>query len=69
MKYLGALAQRAVIGHSPHGECGLKYLHQLDGRRMSARHSPHGECGLKLRGVFGKMRLPSHSPHGECGLK
>ena len=33
-------------GHSPHGECGLKYEDfDLPARRVG--HSPHGECGLK----------------------
>ena len=33
-------------GHSPHGECGLKFTQQeID--YISAGHSPHGECGLK----------------------
>ena len=34
-------------GHSPHGECGLKYLHRKQILRLLS-HSPHGECGLKL---------------------
>ena len=32
--------------HSPHGECGLKYVLR-PGIARELRHSPHGECGLK----------------------
>ena len=32
--------------HSPHGECGLKFAHDVVDYRF-LRHSPHGECGLK----------------------
>ena len=58
-----------VSGHSPHGECGLKYVHRgLELGRDG--HSPHGECGLKSVHPFAVEPLRGrHSPHGECGLK
>ena len=33
-------------GHSPRGECGLKYMY-FHGRNQLNSHSPRGECGLK----------------------
>ena len=43
----GSTSSSRGRGHSPHGECGLKFARQAD-RRRGLRHSPHGECGLKL---------------------
>ena len=58
-----------VLCHSPHGECGLKYI-TFDPFCRGARHSPHGECGLKsLYYRYINTDRDSHSPHGECGLK
>ena len=34
-------------GHSPQGECGLKFT-VSDGWRGNPGHSPQGECGLKF---------------------
>ena len=46
MKYECVYNRCREIGHSPHGECGLKC--DLQGYRgRGFRHSPHGECGLK----------------------
>ena len=43
------LMMQRILGRSPHGERGLKYLPFA---RMQAhcRRSPHGERGLKLEG-------------------
>ena len=46
MKSACFVEREHVNGHSPHGECGLKFLSGcLHHERY--RHSPHGECGLK----------------------
>ena len=58
------------LGHSPHGECGLKFTHSLSCQIHSWGHSPHGECGLKSVPLARPNSAPlCHSPHGECGLK
>ena len=46
MKYFTPVAAVELLGHSPHGECGLKF-HRYAGMATRRRHSPHGECGLK----------------------
>ena len=38
----------AQYGHSPHGECGLKFDGKRDVNAHHRGHSPHGECGLKF---------------------
>ena len=42
------ISYRDLLGHSPQGECGLKFKKQAGGGRETARHSPQGECGLKF---------------------
>ena len=62
------LLDATPVCHSPHGECGLKFVLSKS-MYFCTCHSPHGECGLKFE------RRPrigvhlGHSPHGECGLK
>ena len=61
--------RRPSGSHSPHGECGLKFLFLSFGLGRVLGHSPHGECGLKLSRPDLLCRQGGHSPHGECGLK
>ena len=46
MKYTMHIILAAYIGHSPHGECGLKSFGAIT-IYATMCHSPHGECGLK----------------------
>ena len=56
-------------GHSPHGECGLKYV--------SKGYVTENVQSLPAWGVWIEIRTSGiayrpayrHSPHGECGLK
>ena len=47
------------VGHSPHGECGLKTQNAHSQCVQAPRHSPHGECGLK--------RQPPHTTSRNVG--
>ena len=60
---------RYMRGHSPHGECGLKFAERLVLPSVLPSHSPHGECGLKSIVPPFPAKSSGHSPHGECGLK
>ena len=54
---------------SPHGERGLKSIHQKK-IRPKRRRSPHGERGLKSDYLRRKLcNICCRSPHGERGLK
>ena len=59
----------AAAGHSPQGECGLKFRLSQRRRGGTRRHSPQGECGLKYFFERVPLKFRSHSPQGECGLK
>ena len=59
---------RGWVGHSPRGECGLKYSVSVT-IRIAAGHSPRGECGLKYYQKYMLHHSRGHSPRGECGLK
>ena len=43
-------------GHSPQGECGLKFLCSME-EHYESSHSPQGECGLKYN-YFEKKKTP-----------
>ena len=67
--FSGRIRGQAPQGHSPHGECGLKFV--------MGRFSSSSTMSLPAWGVRVEIRCsppertPSrcHSPHGECGLK
>ena len=57
--------RRPSGSHSPHGECGLKFLFLSFGLGRVLGHSPHGECGLKLHDLRrGERRLRSLPARG-----
>ena len=58
-----------MIGHSPHGECGLKCIVEYRLLRSWKSLPAWGVRVEILRSRVARAVSEGHSPHGECGLK
>ena len=61
MKYLDGVVGVGAWGHSPQGECGLKFI-GINDEPFDMSHSPQGECGLKCMGFHDRLGLAESLP-------